>query len=212
VIVPGATEAPRGVVSRAGFFVLGWWVWHRGLVTDVALVLSGPPGVGKTTVAWRVFDFCADAGDDPALIDLDFMGAAWPAPVDDPYQTRLKAANVSAVWNNFRAVGSRRLLLAGVVESAAEQDLLSQAMAMRLVVCRLAGSPDVLAQRIRGRGRDGGADLVKLIRRAEELNTRLAENDVAQFVVDTVNRSVDAIASEVLAHWNHLSGTPLQAG
>lgn len=68
---------------------------------DHALVLSGPPGVGKTTVAWLVFDFCTDAGDDPGLIDLDLMGAAWPAPDDDPHQTRLKAANVTAVWSKF---------------------------------------------------------------------------------------------------------------
>jgi len=63
----------------------------------------------------------------------------------------------------------------------------------------------VFEQRIRGRGRDHGDDLLKLIRRAEELQTQLADHDVAQFVVDTVDRSVDDIASDVLARWNAAS-------
>ena len=55
------------------------------------LVISGPPGVGKTTVAWKVFSRCADGGRAPAMADLDVPGAAWPAPYDDPFQHRLKA-------------------------------------------------------------------------------------------------------------------------
>lgn len=152
-----------------------------------------------------MFDLCTDAGENPALIDLDLMGAAWPAPDDDPHHTRLKAANAAAVWGNFRAAGSRRLIIAGVVESAAEQQLLSRAVGMPVAICRLAASAQVLEQRIRGRGRDHGADLVKLIRRAEELQTLLADHDVAEFVVETADRSVDEIASNVLDRWNSAS-------
>lgn len=94
-------------------------------------------------------------------------------PSDDPYQSRLKATNVAAVWGNFRAVGSRRLLLAGVVESVADQELLSRSVGMPVAVCCLAGSPEVLEQRIRERGRDHGDHLLKLIRRAEDLQTQL---------------------------------------
>lgn len=70
-----------------------------------ALALSGPPGLGKTAVGWRVFDRCTDAGTDPALIDVDMVGAAWPAPEDDPNQTRLRAANLAAVWSNCQDSG-----------------------------------------------------------------------------------------------------------
>ena len=76
---------------------------------------------------------------------------------------------------------------------------------MPVVICRLAASAQVLEQRIRERGRDHGADLVKLIRRAEELQTQLADHDVAEFVVETADRSVDEIASNVLDRWNSAS-------
>ncbi len=93
------------------------------------LVLSGPPGVGKTTVAWRVFDSLTDSGDEPGFIDLDLMGAAWPAPDDDPHQSRLKATNAAAVWANYVAGGSLLLVIAGVVETTADRELLSRAIA-----------------------------------------------------------------------------------
>lgn len=42
------------------------------------LVISGPPGVGKTT--WEVFSRAAERDEAPAMAGLDFLGAAWPAP------------------------------------------------------------------------------------------------------------------------------------
>jgi hypothetical protein len=154
------------------------------------------------TVSVFVFLPHGPAGQDPALVDLDLLGAAWPAPDDDPYQTRLKATNAAAVWANFQAVGSRRLVIAGIVESAAERDLLAQAVGSPVVICHLAASPGVLEQRILGRGRDHGAGLDRLIRRAAELAGQLADVDVAEFVVETDDRSADEIATEVVRRWN----------
>jgi len=71
------------------------------------LVISGPPGVGKTT--WEVFSRAAERDEAPAMAGLDFLGAAWPAPGDAAFNTRLKARNLAAVWSNFRETGSRCL-------------------------------------------------------------------------------------------------------
>lgn len=167
-----------------------------------ALVISGPPGVGKTTVGWRVFDRCTDADDNPAFIDLDMMGAAWPAPDDDPYQSRLKARNLAAVWNNYRNVGSRRLIMAGVVESQTDQNMLAAAVGSPVIVCNLLATPAALESRIRGRGRDHGPDLEKLITRAAGLSGQLIQASVSGFAVETDDRSIDEIADEVLQHWD----------
>ncbi|GAB2650625.1 AAA family ATPase [Kribbella swartbergensis] len=164
-----------------------------------ALVLSGPPGVGKTTIGWRVFDRCIDLGQDPAFADLDLLGAAWPAPADDPHHSRLKAANLAAVWSNYRAAGSRRLIVAGVVENNRERRQLEEATGGPVIICRLDAPDAVLAQRIRGRGRD--SDVQRLVARAVELSAQLVAQDVSDFAVSTGGRSVDEVAEDVLGGW-----------
>ena len=169
--------------------------------TPSALVLSGPPGVGKTTVGWRVFDRCTDLGQLPAFADLDLLGAAWPAPEDDPHQSRLKAANLAAVWANYRHAGSRRLIVAGVVENVGERRQLEAATGGAVVICRLDATDAELAQRIHGRAREVGADLANLVARAAVLSAQLAADDISDYSVSTADRSIDEVADEVLARW-----------
>jgi hypothetical protein len=45
------------------------------------------------------------------------LGTPWPAPADDPNQTRLQVTNLAAVWANYRSAGSRRLIIADAIES-----------------------------------------------------------------------------------------------
>lgn len=168
------------------------------------LVVSGPPGVGKTTVAWRVFDLCTEAGEDPAFVDLDTLGSAWPAPDDDPNQTRLRAKNLAGVWANYQAVGSRRLIIADVVESEADRDRLAAAVDLPVVVCTLTASAETLESRIRGRGRDHGPGLGKLINRSADMARRLSVIDIGGFNVSTEGRSVDEIGADVRQGWYDL--------
>jgi guanylate kinase len=169
--------------------------------TPPALVLSGPPGVGKTAVGWRVFDRCTDLALDPAFVDLDLLGAAWPAPDDDPHQSRLKATNLAAVWSNYVRAGSRRLIIAGVVENLRERRQLEEATGGPVVICRLDAPDTELAQRIHRRDREGGDSLDQLIRRASELSAQLAADDTNDYAINTAGRSVDDVADEVLTSW-----------
>ena len=162
-------------------------------------MLSGPPGVGKTSVGWRVFDRCTDLGQHPAFADLDLLGAAWPAPDDDPHQSRLKAANLAAVWSNYRQAGSRRLIVAGVVENLDERRQLEQATGGAVVICRLDAPDTELAQRIHGRARESGADLANLVVRASELSAQPLADDISDYSIDTAGRTIDEVAADVLA-------------
>lgn len=166
-----------------------------------ALVLSGPPGVGKTSVGWRVFDRCTDLDLKPAFADLDLLGAAWPAPDDDPHQSRLKAINLAAVWSNYRRAGSRRLIIAGVVENPTERRQLEDATEGPLLICRLDAPDTELAERIHGRARETGTSLTQLVARAAELSAQLIANDISDYAINTAARTIDDIADEVLTHW-----------
>ncbi|MGZ0150390.1 AAA family ATPase [Kribbella sp. WER1] len=169
--------------------------------TPPALVLSGPPGVGKTTVGWRVFDRCIDLELAPAFADLDLLGAAWPPPADDPHQSRLKATNLAVIWSNYRGAGHRCLVVAGVVENPTERRLLEEATGGPVVLCRLDASDKDLAQRIRHRGRETGDGVDHLVRRAAELSAQLAADDISDHVVSTADRTSDAVADEVVQLW-----------
>jgi len=165
------------------------------------LVISGPPGVGKTTTAWQVFSRCTSEGLDPAMVDLDLLGAAWPVPASDPHQFGLKLQNLAAVWANYRAGGSRRLVVAAVVETLAEKQMLQSAVEADLLLCRLEASEKTLVERIHRRGRDAGGDLDKLIRRASELSALLSEQDVSDLVLETDGRAADEVAEVLLRSW-----------
>lgn len=176
------------------------------------LVLSGPPGVGKTTVSWEIFDELVRRGERPALVDLDLLGASWPVPKDDPFNERLKAANLGAMWPNFQASGVRRLVAAGVIENRATLRAYADAVPGAVpVLCRLSAREDVLRNRIVGRGREHGDGVEKLGRRAVQLSHQLERDDGADFGVDTDGRDISEVGRLVLSAaekwWLRASGS-----
>ena len=95
------------------------------------LWLCGPPGVGKTAVAWEIYERLDRAGSAPAYVDVDQLGMCYPPPASDPERHMLKARNVAAlretsqlpvpaVWS-FRVssmpAGGRRLACSAVHRS-----------------------------------------------------------------------------------------------
>jgi DNA polymerase III delta prime subunit len=159
------------------------------------LLLSGPPGVGKTTASWQIFDQLVEEGERPALVDLDLLGASWPVPDDDPHNERLKARNLGAMWQNFYASGVRCLIAAGVVETRENLDLLRDAVPGAVTaLCRLRAGDHELAARISGRGRERGDGAAKLAHRARQLSAQMEAHDVADLVVDTDNHSIAEVA------------------
>jgi broad-specificity NMP kinase len=163
------------------------------------LIISGPPGVGKTTVAWEIFDQLIARGSHHALVDLDLLGASWPVPADDEYHERLTAQNLTAMWANFHASGARRLIAAGVIEDAAILARYAAAVEGSVpFVCRLRAADDALHARIKHRGRERGDGVQKLSTRAVELSIQLERDDVADLVVDTTDRDVPGVARLIL--------------
>jgi hypothetical protein len=162
------------------------------------LILSGPPGVGKTVVAWEIFDQLVAEDHQPALVDLDLLGACWPVPADDPHNERLKARNLGSVWLNFKDSGARCLIAAGVIESREILRLYGDAVPGSVpTLCSLGAGDDELRDRIVRRGREREDGIEALHRRAVQLSRDLEQNDCADFRVDTENRSIADVAELV---------------
>ncbi|MEU8757978.1 hypothetical protein [Streptomyces sp. NPDC048659] len=175
------------------------------------MLITGTVGVGKTTTAELVGDLLVDAGVPHAVLDLDGLCRAWPAPDDDPFQHRLLLANLQAVTLNLRAAGARHLVLAGVAETSGERQAIQEALRMPLRVCRLTADLDILHTRLRHR-HESDHDLASLpwhLTRAEELDLVLEQAALADATIDTTRLSPAAVAAAVLdtTGWTrHASG------
>ncbi len=164
------------------------------------LVISGPPGSGKTTVAWEIFDRLVLGGKCPAFVDIDLLGACWPVEDTDPDNDLVKARNIGAVWANYFQAGSRCLIAAGVIESERILNLYTESVVGAVpVVGRLRARDGELERRILTRGRERGSGIGKLTARAFQLSRELDASDVSNFVVDTDGLNVAAVASAVLS-------------
>jgi len=75
-------------------------------VESEAIFLGGRSGVGKTTVALEVHVRLSAAGVSHCVIDGDFLDMAHPPP----WEHNLAEHNLAAMWDNYRALGYRRLI------------------------------------------------------------------------------------------------------
>ncbi len=149
------------------------------------LWLNGTVGVGKTTVAEEISIQESRLGVAHALIDADAVRGLRPAPPSDPFQLALLLENLRDLARNYRRAGAARLVLAGVIESARDADVIAGALgATRMLVVRLTAEPDVLTRRLTGRHRDDPDGLAWHLRRAPELEAVLARAHGDQVVLE----------------------------
>nr|SBO91215.1 hypothetical protein BN4615_P729 [Nonomuraea gerenzanensis] len=152
-----------------------------------ALWLCGPPGVGKTTVAWELYTRAVLAGIPAAYVDIDQLGICYPEPAADPGRHRMKARNLASVAAAFQAAGARRLIVSGVVDPVHGVPA-DQVPRAAVTVCRLRAGRDELRRRLLGR--DGGAGQVEqALREADALDAA----DFADLCVDTGGLSVPEV-------------------
>ncbi len=148
------------------------------------LLITGPVGVGKSTVAAEAARLLREANVPHALVDLAWIEQCWPVPADDPWNERLTHRNLACMWANFRQAGADRLLLVRVLEA---RSLLRQVVeavpGAEVTVVRLRAPLAVLQARIRSR----------------------EARDPEDHLVDNEDRPVAAVAEEVLRRvgWLH---------
>jgi hypothetical protein len=161
------------------------------------LVVSGPVGVGKTSVAHEMFDVLSSRDIAHAVIDIDALGINWPFGAGDPYNNRMAMRNLAAVWRNFAAAGATHAVLPRVIESVAELAPYREAIpGAEIQVCRLVATHETLRERVSAR--ETGSSREALVRRAIQLAESL-EDSPADFTIHTDGRALREIAQEALA-------------
>ncbi len=143
-------------------------------MTVPVLLISGPIGAGKTTVATEAARLVAAAGIGVAEVDLDALTGVLPRPADDRFNNESRAA-----LDGFRgAVPGAEITLVG-----------------------LRARQETLLERVSGR--EVGTARQWHLDRVLELSRQMDEATTDDFVVWTDGRDVVDIAREVLrlAHW-----------
>lgn len=162
------------------------------------MIITGPVGVGKTTVASMVSELLEQSSVPHACVDIDALCRHYPPDPGDRFSTRLAMKNLAAIWPNFQAYGATSLVVAAVIETRDDLDRYREAIpGAAIFVVRLRASLETLAQRVRQR--EQGAGLEWHLARAPELAAIMDHNNVEDLLIETDGKTVVQIAREILA-------------
>ena len=164
------------------------------------LLVTGPIGVGKTTVLLEADALLIAARADHATVELEDIARCWTDAADRD-RARLTHQNLAALWSNFASLGTTRLLLSGLIQHRSELRLITDAVpGAAVTVVRLHAPLPVLERRIRKR--EAGPPEGELDG-ARWWTEHFDSERVEDHLVQTEDRAADDIAREVLrvAHW-----------
>lgn len=166
------------------------------------LIISGPVGVGKSSVANEISNVLCDQKIAHTLVDLDALTQTYPRPSDDPYGTGLAIRNLLNLWQNAKTLGSRNLIIARVIEQNSEISEIGKVVPdANFIVCQLQAKDETLVKRISQR--EIGSGKVGHIERALKLSASLRKSAPANITIETDEKTVVEIAKEIasLVRW-----------
>lgn len=166
------------------------------------VLISGPVGVGKTSVAQELSTLLASNSIAHTFVDLDALTHTYPRPREDPFGQDLALKNLRAVWANAQDYGPRLLLIARVIETKVGAAKIAEAVkAGKCTIVQLSACDATLLERVRKREIGSGRAWHEA--RALELSRTLSETRIADHVLSTDERTPSEIAEQLLQHLNH---------
>lgn len=167
------------------------------------LVITGPVGVGKSTIAAEAAWLLRQADVPHALVDLDRIEQCWPVPADDPGNERVSHRNLACMWANFRQAGADRLIFARVPRSLLRR-VTKAVPGAQITVVRLRAPLAVLHERICSREASDPDWFLDAATHTAEVFERAQVED---HLVDNENRPATVVAEEVLHRVGWLPST-----
>jgi hypothetical protein len=160
-----------------------------------AVLLTGAPGVGKTTYLTALTDVLVDDEVAHAVIDADEVAWAYPFP-----DLRGRADYVRRAAEAYRDNGHDLLLLSEVVESAAHRDeLLAAVGADDHLLVRLTAPYMLLRQRILEREPVEWSGTGHLLDETKRWVERIDDVEGAHLTIDTVRAGPLEAAARIRA-------------
>jgi predicted kinase len=153
------------------------------------LLISGPAGVGKSTLSWEMSAQLAAAQVAHAVIETDELDRVFPRPNTDeldrirPGTTDVSNINLAAIWSTYQALGHTRLIMSGVMMhlNFDKRWILSAIPDARITVVRMLAAEPTLLARLAQREMGSGAD--EQARRSLRQARRMASEDADGVIV-----------------------------
>ena len=154
-----------------------------------AVLVTGPPGSGKTSVLTALVDALSDDDVPHAALEVEAVVRTHPALADD---ARLRHVRVNCAL--LRKAGAELLLVGDTIESEAELAALREAVgADECFVVRLRAEPDTLAERIIAREPPHWSGLAELVEHARTM----APVGGADLELSTEAEAAEAVAARI---------------
>ena len=162
-----------------------------------ALVLTGPPGAGKTAVLEALSDALTAEGARHAAVEVEALTAAHPPLGDDQWP-----APVEAICGLYRRFGYELLLVTATVESDSDLRAVIAAIgADEQVVVRLEAEPETLRRRIIDREPDTFTELDQLVAAAARLSPVIAGLQGIALALSTEGERPATVAARIRDAW-----------
>lgn len=179
------------------------------------LLITGPAGIGKSTLCWEIGAQLVEAEEPHAVIETDELDRIYPRPSADdlerlrPGTRDVSSINLSALWSTYRALGHSRLVMSGVMLHLDfdRQWILSAIPEARITVIRLLATEETLASRLAQREIGSGAEaqLQRTLKQAKRMAQEKADDVIA---VSTDARTPQDLARLVLHRAGWLRSSP----
>jgi hypothetical protein len=161
------------------------------------LLITGPVGVGKTSVAFETMEVLEERGLAHAFFDLDGLTYFHPKPADDFFGEGFALDALGLLVPRLRAAGVQRLMLARTLWERESLSRYRRALPdAEIAVVRLTAPLEVIEARIRRREVGSGTEWY--LTQAREFHERWTSRAVDDVVVQTADRDVRSIAEEVV--------------
>ncbi|KRE11282.1 hypothetical protein ASE63_20205 [Bosea sp. Root381] len=181
------------------------------------LLITGPAGIGKSTLCWAIGDLLAASGIPHAAIETDELDRVFPKPgaedlaVLAPGARDVSQLNLAALWSIYRALGHRRLLMSGVMAHAAfdKRWILAAIPDALITIVRLRAADETLLARLdrreHGAGRD--AQIERSLRQSQRMRQEAGDGFI---IVDTDGRAPAELARSIIAEsgWLEAGSAP----
>jgi chloramphenicol 3-O-phosphotransferase len=158
-----------------------------------AVVITGPPGAGKSSVAGALHDMLGEAGVANALVEVDMLERSHP-----PLGRDRALLHLGALCASFHEHGYGLLVVTATAEDQHHlQGVLGASGAEERLVVRLEAPPELLEERIRAREPAGWPGLERLVEASRRLAQSMPSLRGVDLVYDTAGESAEALAARI---------------